>query len=49
MTEKQLFIDVVSIQTSSGQETMMINYIQDFCKNKCMLEKYLVIKKIMYM
>jgi tripeptide aminopeptidase len=32
MTEKQLLIDVLSVQTSSGQETMMINYIQEFVK-----------------
>ena len=32
MTEKQLLIDVLSVQTSSGEETMMINYIQEFVK-----------------
>ncbi len=32
MTEKQLLIDVLSVQTSSGQETRMINYIQEFVK-----------------
>tara|TARA_R100000005_G_C5001369_1_gene208553 strand:+ start:1000 stop:2043 length:1044 start_codon:yes stop_codon:yes gene_type:complete len=44
MTEKQLLIDVLSIQTSSGQETMMINYIQDFVKTN-VPEASLVIKE----